>query len=84
MLVEGTIHEAYQWKLVEDFVTHFNEYRTQLFSPSDLICADDSILWWYVQGGHCINLGLSFYVSMDRKPYIGLEINNYACGRSGL
>ena len=34
---EGTIHEAHQWKLVEDFVTHINEYRTHLFSPSDLI-----------------------------------------------
>ena len=29
---EGTIHEAHWWKIVEEFVTHFNEYRTQLFS----------------------------------------------------
>ena len=49
---EGTSHEAYRWKLVEDFVTNFNEYSTQLFSPSDLICADESISWWYKQGGH--------------------------------
>ena len=28
---EGTSHEAHQWKLVEDFVTHFNEYGS---SPS--------------------------------------------------
>ena len=39
---EGTIHEAHRWKIVEDFVTNFNEYRTQLFSPSDLILADES------------------------------------------
>ena len=37
---EGTSHEDHWLKLVEDFVTHFNEYLTHLFSPSDLICAD--------------------------------------------
>ena len=40
---EGTSHEAHWWKLVEEFVTNFNEYHTQLFYPLDLICADDSI-----------------------------------------
>ena len=44
---EGTIHEAYWWKLVEDSVTNFNEYLTQLFSPSYIICAYQSILMWY-------------------------------------
>ena len=81
---EGTSHEAYRWKLVEDFVTHFNEYGTQLFSPSDLICADDSILWWYRQGGHWINLGSPMYVAMYRKPENGAEIQNAACGRLGF
>ena len=65
---EGTIHEAHCWKLVEDSVTHFNEYCTQLFSPSDIICADESISRWYVQGGHWINLGLPMYVAMGRNP----------------
>ena len=27
---EGTSHEAHRWKLVEDFVTRFNKYHTQL------------------------------------------------------
>ena len=40
---EGTNHESHRWKLVEYFVTNFNEYHTQIFSPSDLICADESI-----------------------------------------
>ena len=40
---EGTGHESHLWKLVEDFVTIFNEYHTQVSSSSDLICADDSI-----------------------------------------
>ena len=59
---EGTIHEAHQWKLVEDFVATFNEYRTHIFSPSYLICDDESILRWYRQGGHWIYLRLPMYV----------------------
>ena len=81
---ESTSHEAHQCKLVEDFVTHFNEYRTQLFSPLDLICADESISRWYGQGGHWINLGLPMYVEIDRKPENGAEIQNSACGQSGI
>ena len=65
---EGTSHEACRWKLVEDFVTHFNEYHTQLLSPLDLICADESILQWYGQGDNWINLGLPMYVTIDRNP----------------
>ena len=68
------IHEADQWKLVQDFVTNFNEYRIHLFSPSDLIFSDESILRWYRQGGHWINLGLLVYVAMERKPENGEEI----------
>ena len=41
---EGTSHEAHRWNIVEEFVTDFNEYFTQLLSPSDIICADESIL----------------------------------------
>ena len=40
---ESMSHEYRQWKLVEDFFTDFNEYRTHIFSPLDLICADESI-----------------------------------------
>ena len=43
---EGTSHEAHRWKLVEYFVTRFNEYLAQLFYPSDLICTDESISRW--------------------------------------
>ena len=65
---EGKIHEAHRWKLVEDFVTRFNEYRTQLFSPSYIICADESISWWYGQVGRWINLGLQVYMAMEKNP----------------
>ena len=84
MRVEGTSHKDHRWKLFEDFVTHFNKYHTQLFSPSGLICADESILRWYGQGGHWVNLGFTMYVEMDRKPENGAEIQNTKCGRSGI
>ena len=77
-------HESHCWKIVEDFVTHFNEYCTHLFSPSDLICANESISQWYGQGVHWINLGLPMYVVMDRKPENGAEIQNSACGWLGI
>ena len=80
----GKSHEAHWWKLVEDFVPFFNEYHTQLFSPSDLICADESILWWYRQSGYWINLGFPMYVAMERKPDNGVDIHNASCRRSGI
>ena len=81
---EGTSHEAHRWKIVEDFATHFNEYRTQLFSPPDLIYSDESISRWYRQGGHWINFVLPMYVAIERKPENGAEIQNYAYGRAGI
>ena len=84
MRCEGTIHEAHWWKLVEDFVTHFNEYRIQILSPPYLICADESIPRWYGKGSHCINLGFSLYVATDRKPENGADIQNAACGQSEI
>ena len=38
----------YRWKLVDDFVTNFNEYGT--YSPSNHICVDESISRWYGLG----------------------------------
>ena len=84
MQSEGTIHEDHQWKLVEYFVTNFNEYRTQLFSPSDLIYSDESLSRWYRKGGHWINLCFPIYVTIYRNTENGEEIHNYACGRSGV
>ena len=57
---EGTRNEAIWWKLVEDLVTNFNEFRTQIFSPSDLMYYDESILRCSGQGGHwCCTLALN-------------------------
>ena len=76
--------EQYWWRLVDDFVKNFNEHRAQNFFPSDEICVDKSMSRWYGQGGHWINHGLPMYVAIDRKPENGCEIQNAACGRSGV
>ena len=71
--------EQYRWRLVDDFVKNFNEHRAQNFFPLDEICVDE-----YHQGGHWINHGLPMYVAIDRKLENGCEIQNAACGRSGV
>ena len=43
-----------------------------------------SMSQWYGQGGHWINHGLPMYVAIDRKPENGCEIQNAACGHSGV
>ena len=76
--------EQYRWRLVNDLVKIFNEHRAQKFFPSDEICVDESMSWWYGQGSHWINHGLPMYVAIDRKPENGCEIQTAACGRSGV
>ena len=39
---------------------------------------------WYGQGSHWINHGLPMYVAIDRKPENACEIQNAACGHSGV
>jgi Transposase IS4 len=76
--------EEYRWMLVDDFVANFNEHRKHFFSPSELICVDESMSRWYGLGGHWINHGLPQYIAIDRKPENGCEIQNAACGVSGV
>jgi hypothetical protein len=45
---------------------------------------DESIARWYGQGGHWIDLGFTHYVSIDREPENGFEVQSAACGRSGI
>jgi hypothetical protein len=80
----GMSSETYRWKLVDDFVMHFNDHRAATFVPSSHICADESISRWYGLGGEWINLGLPMYIAIDRKPENGCEIQDSACGKSGV
>ena len=68
---ENDCTEQHRWKLVDDFVAHFNNHRANFFSPSDTICVDESMSCWYGQGGHWINHDHSQYVAIDRKPKNG-------------
>lgn len=81
---EEVTSEAYRWALVDGFVARFNNHRASTFIPSEYICVDESISRWYGQGGDWINHGLPMYVAIDRKPENGCEIQNAACGRSGV
>lgn len=47
-------------------------------------CVEESISRWYGHGGHWIEIGLPQYISIDHKPENGSEIQNSACGSSGI
>ena len=51
---------------------------------STIFCVDESTSRWYGLGGYWINLGLPQYVAIDQKPENGCEIQNSACGDSGI
>jgi hypothetical protein len=40
-----------RWKLVTDFVDSINDHRQARFTPSEVICFDQSILRWYGRRG---------------------------------
>ncbi len=69
---------------MDDFVSAVNEHRAKNFMPSDTVCVDESISRWYGQGGSWIEHGLPHYMVIDRKTENGFEIQNSACGRSGV
>ena len=69
---------------MDDFVANFNNHRANYVTLSDTSFVDKSMSRWYGQGGHWINHGLPQYVAIDRKPENGCEIQNSACGRSGV
>ena len=72
----GITNMAHRWMLVDGFIEAFNDYRAASYSPSDLICVDELISWWYVLGGHWINIGLPNYVAMEINPDNGCDIQD--------
>ena len=81
---EAMKNSQFRWKLVDGFVQRFNDYRSQSFIPSEMICVDKSVSRWYGQGGDWVNFGLPHYVDMDRKPENGCEIQDSCCRVSGI
>jgi len=76
--------EQFRWSLVNDFVTAINQHLAAHVTPADTLCVHESISKWYGQGGDWISLGMPMYVAIEPKPENGCEIQNVACGRSGI
>jgi hypothetical protein len=49
-----------------------------------MICVDESISRWCGLGGSWIEVGLPHYKAIDRKPGNGCDLQNSACGQSGV
>jgi Transposase IS4 len=81
---EGMSIETYRWMLADGFIRNFNQHRAKNFIPSDRTVVDESFSRWYGQGGDWINHGLPMFISMERKLEDGCEIQNAACGRTGI
>ena len=80
----GMLSVVYQWKLVDDFVKAFNLHRRENFISGTFICTDEIISRWYGGGGYWINEGLPCYIDIYHKPKNGRDIQNSACGESGV
>jgi len=76
--------ERYRWALINEFISSINDHRAAHVTPGDTICVEGSMVKWYGLGGAWISNGIPMYFSIDRKPENGCEIQNAACGRSGI
>jgi hypothetical protein len=56
--MEDQCSAEHRWQLVADFAQSINAHREANFTPSDLICVDESMSRWYEQGAHWIEHGL--------------------------
>ena len=74
----------HQWQLCDDFKVAFNAPRQANVFPSEHICVDESMSRWYGLCGSWIGIGSPHFVVLDRKPESGMEIQNIACGSSGI
>lgn len=80
----GLSSAEYRWALMNDFLRAINEHRERTVTPSETICVDESMVRWYGLGGNWIDKGLPMYISIDRKPENGCELQTAACGTSGI
>ena len=76
--------EDYRWMMVDDHVDLFNAHCKEYCSPLWKICVDKSMSKWNGLGGTWFNIGLPNFITMDRKPEDGAEIQNAADGCTRL
>ena len=81
---DSVSHADHRWMLIDDMIENFNNHRASRYYPSDKICVDESMVRWYGVGGDWINMGLPFYVALDRKPENGCEVQDSCDGKSGI
>ena len=62
----------------------FNQHQEDNLIPSEWICAHEAISRWYKLGDHWINFGLPMYMAIGKKAESDCEIQNSACGKSGV
>ena len=74
----------HSYLFMQDFVDSFNNHRRKFFNPGSSLTVDESFAEWNGVGGSWINIGLPMYMSLDRKPHDGCEIQDAADGDSGV
>ena len=77
-------HEIYRWIIFDHCVQAFNDHRELLFVLSHFICVEEGVSIFYGQCGHWIHMELPMCIAIDQNPENGCEIQNSACGRSGV
>lgn len=65
---------------IEPFIDAFNFHRQEHEKESNFLSVIESIPEWYGFRGTWIDLGCLYYVSLNRKPEKGMEIQNIASG----
>ena len=71
--------------MIDDFLTLLNGHKMTYFEPSYILTVDESMVRWYGLGGSWMNkLGPPHYIAIDRKPENCCEIQDTACGMSGV
>ncbi|KAL7462969.1 hypothetical protein ACHAXS_003342 [Conticribra weissflogii] len=76
----ATTNSQWRCQLADNCVNNYNTDRELSFSPSKVICIDESFTCWYGQGKNGINTRLPMYVAIDHKPENGCEIQDSCDG----
>ena len=77
--------EQYHWRLVDDFVKNFNEHRAQIFFHQMRFALTSPCPGGMGKAAIGSTMACQcMLLTIDRKPENGCEIQNTACGRSGV
>jgi len=80
----GMSSRRFRWRLADDFANRFDDHREAMVTHSEVICIDESKSRWYSMGGYWINMGITMYIAINRKPENGCKIQNSASRKSSI